>query len=103
MPGITCALLGVIVTSVYQVWVGMKQQELDVDALQLLFYQAPISSFLMILPISLSTSFDKIPNIWISWSVLDWAIVFLSGVFAWLVNISIYWIIGNTSPVTYPF
>lgn len=29
--------------------------------------------------------------------------VLLSGVIAFLVNLSIYWIIGNTSPVTYPF
>lgn len=29
--------------------------------------------------------------------------MFLSGIIAFLVNLSIYWIIGNTSPVTYPF
>lgn len=28
--------------------------------------------------------------------------VFLSGVVAFTVNLSIFWIIGNTSPVTYP-
>lgn len=28
--------------------------------------------------------------------------VLLSGVIAFMVNLSIYWIIGNTSPVTYP-
>lgn len=30
------------------------------------------------------------------------ATVLLSGVVAFLVNLSIYWIIGNTSAVTYP-
>ena len=30
-------------------------------------------------------------------------LVLLSGVVAFSVNLSIYWIIGNTSPVTYPF
>lgn len=29
-------------------------------------------------------------------------LVLLSGVVAFSVNLSIYWIIGNTSPVTYP-
>ena len=29
--------------------------------------------------------------------------VSLSGVVAFLVNLSIFWIIGNTSPLTYPF
>jgi len=28
--------------------------------------------------------------------------VMMSGVVAFTVNLSIYWIIGNTSPVTYP-
>lgn len=28
--------------------------------------------------------------------------VLLSGIIAFMVNLSIYWIIGNTSPVTYP-
>ena len=31
------------------------------------------------------------------------AMVMLSGLIAFLVNLSIYWIIGNTSAVTYPF
>ena len=30
-------------------------------------------------------------------------VVLASGVVAFSVNLSIYWIIGNTSPVTYPF
>lgn len=39
-------------------------------------------------------------NIFISF--VAQATVLLSGVVAFLVNLSIYWIIGNTSAVTYP-
>ncbi|XP_039198611.1 solute carrier family 35 member E3-like isoform X2 [Crotalus tigris] len=56
--GMIFAALGVIVTSLYQVWVGAKQHELQ-------------------------------------------SMVLVSGIIAFMVNLSIYWIIGNTSPVTY--
>lgn len=38
----------------------------------------------------------------LSVSVNPQIMVLLSGVIAFMVNLSIYWIIGNTSPVTYP-
>jgi hypothetical protein len=31
------------------------------------------------------------------------ALVSATGVFAFAINLSIFWIIGNTSPMTYPF
>ncbi|XP_010768064.1 solute carrier family 35 member E3, partial [Notothenia coriiceps] len=44
MLGTVFATLGVLVTSLYQVWVGAKQHELQVNSMQLLYYQAPLSS-----------------------------------------------------------
>nr|XP_013803485.1 PREDICTED: solute carrier family 35 member E3 [Apteryx mantelli mantelli] len=41
------AALGVLVTSLYQVWVGAKQHELQVNSMQLLYYQAPMSSAML--------------------------------------------------------
>ena len=38
------ALLGVLTTSVYQILVHQKQKELGLDSMQLLSYQAPMSS-----------------------------------------------------------
>uniref|UniRef100_A0AAR2K0L3 Sugar phosphate transporter domain-containing protein n=1 Tax=Pygocentrus nattereri TaxID=42514 RepID=A0AAR2K0L3_PYGNA len=50
MLGIVFATLGVFVTSLYQVWVGAKQHELQVNSMQLLYYQAPMSSaFLLVI------------------------------------------------------
>eukprot|EP00071_Canis_lupus_P008470 XP_005625666.1 solute carrier family 35 member E3 isoform X3 [Canis lupus familiaris] len=42
------AALGVLVTSLYQVWVGAKQHELQVNSMQLLYYQAPMSSAMLL-------------------------------------------------------
>ncbi|XP_075900463.1 solute carrier family 35 member E3 [Nelusetta ayraudi] len=99
--GIVFATLGVLVTSLYQVWVGAKQHELQVNSMQLLYYQAPMSSaFLLgVIPIFEPLSGDG--GIFGPWSLAALATVLLSGVVAFLVNLSIYWIIGNTSAVTY--
>ncbi|XP_025063801.1 E3 ubiquitin-protein ligase Mdm2 isoform X1 [Alligator sinensis] len=45
--GIVFATLGVLVTSLYQVWVGAKQHELQVNSMQLLYYQAPMSCVML--------------------------------------------------------
>ncbi len=42
--------------------------------------------------------YELVPDVCILFQVM----VFLSGVVAFSVNLSIFWIIGNTSPVTYP-
>uniref|UniRef100_A0A8P0SYS7 MDM2 proto-onco n=1 Tax=Canis lupus familiaris TaxID=9615 RepID=A0A8P0SYS7_CANLF len=46
--GMVFAALGVLVTSLYQVWVGAKQHELQVNSMQLLYYQAPMSSAMLL-------------------------------------------------------
>ncbi|XP_074936950.1 solute carrier family 35 member E3 isoform X1 [Phalacrocorax aristotelis] len=46
--GMAFATLGVLVTSLYQVWVGAKQHELQVNSMQLLYYQAPMSSAMLL-------------------------------------------------------
>ncbi|KAM4615193.1 solute carrier family 35 member E3 [Polymixia lowei] len=99
--GMLFASLGVLVTSLYQVWVGAKQHELQVNSMQLLYYQAPLSSVFLV---SLVPFFEPLTGnggIFGPWSLPALVMVFLSGVVAFLVNLSIYWIIGNTSAVTY--
>ncbi|XP_076357378.1 solute carrier family 35 member E3-like isoform X2 [Tachypleus tridentatus] len=100
--GTVFASIGVVVTSLYQVWVGEKQKEFQVNSMQLLYYQAPLSAAILLLVIP----FVEPP--WVenglfhhSWSSTDVIMVLSSGVVAFLVNLSIYWIIGNTSAVTY--
>lgn len=79
--------------------VGSKQHELQMNPMQLLYYQAPISSAMLIVfvfyfePPYNTLSMDI--------SVPDVGMIFLSCIVALFVNISIYWIIGKTSPLTY--
>lgn len=99
--GTVFATLGVLVTSLYQVWVGAKQHELQVNSMQLLFYQAPLSSAFLLGIIPFFEPLSGEGGIFGPWSLSALATVLFSGVIAFLVNLSIYWIIGNTSAVTY--
>ncbi|KAI5093857.1 solute carrier family 35 member E3, partial [Silurus meridionalis] len=99
--GMVFATLGVLVTSLYQVWVGAKQHELQVNSMQLLYYQAPMSSAFLLTLVPFFEPLAGEGGIFGPWSLQALVMVFLSGIIAFLVNLSIYWIIGNTSPVTY--
>ncbi|MBN3287287.1 S35E3 protein, partial [Polyodon spathula] len=99
--GILFATLGVFVTALYQVWVGAKQHELQVNSMQLLYYQAPMSSAILLTCVPFFEPFTGEGGVFGPWSAPALGMVLLSGLIAFLVNLSIYWIIGNTSPVTY--
>ncbi|XP_067248347.1 solute carrier family 35 member E3 isoform X2 [Chanodichthys erythropterus] len=82
-------------------WVGAKQHELQVNSMQLLYYQAPMSSAFLLVLVPFFEPLSGEGGIFGPWSFQALVMVLLSGVIAFLVNLSIYWIIGNTSPVTY--
>ncbi|CAE1257648.1 SLC35E3 [Acanthosepion pharaonis] len=98
--GIFYATVGVLVTSLYQVWVGEKQHELQVNSMQLLFYQAPLSTLMLLVLVPFFEPFLNF-HVFHSWNWPAALTIILSGIVAFLVNLTIYWIIGNTSPVTY--
>ncbi|XP_068937186.1 solute carrier family 35 member E3 isoform X2 [Petaurus breviceps papuanus] len=98
--GMVFAALGVVVTSLYQVWVGAKQHELQVNSMQLLYYQAPMSSAMLLMVVPFFEPVFGKGGILGPWSFSALFMVLLSGIIAFMVNLSIYWIIGNTSPVT---
>lgn len=96
--GTLVALLALLVTCMYQIWVGTKQSELQCNSFQLLYYQAPISC-VMLIPISFFS--DNLANTYYAPCTETVCWVIFSGVLAFLVNISIFLVIGKTSPVTY--
>lgn len=120
LPGTVVALSAVGITCMYQIWVGVKQKELRCDSFQLLYYQAPLSAMLL-LPwvfilddmselygkISYSTQIQQMGIPEPSGESFPHGlpstvfVIVLSGLLAFLVNISIYLVIGRTSPVTY--
>ncbi|XP_041474266.1 solute carrier family 35 member E3-like isoform X1 [Lytechinus variegatus] len=99
--GTLFATAGVLVTSVYQVWVGRKQHEFQVNSMQLLYFQAPLSAFLLLFIIPFLEPVIGEGGLFSSWPPQVYALVLASCCVAFSVNLSIYWIIGNTSPITY--
>lgn len=99
VKGTIYATLGVLVTSLYQVWVGSKQKEFNLNSMQLLYFQAPLSAAMLLCVVPF---FEPIQvTVQQSWSWTALLMVLASGCVAFTVNLSIYWIIGNTSPITY--
>lgn len=100
--GIIFAICGVFVTSFYQILVGSKQKQLGISSLQLLFYQAPISAFILgILILFLEPPWQSGNLLSFNWTLSSSLLVLSSCLTAFFVNITIYWVIGNTSAVTY--
>ncbi|KAJ4454447.1 putative Solute carrier family 35 member E3 [Paratrimastix pyriformis] len=102
--GAVYGVTSVIVTSFYQIWSGSYQHELGVNAMQLLFYQVPISMFLILVTIPI---FDVWLNkaaipLWdFEWNVNIVLLIFTSCALSFFVNVTIFLVIGRTSAVTY--
>lgn len=97
--GTIYATLGVLVTSLYQVWVSRKQKEFQMDPMQLLYYQAPLSAAMLFVVVPfLEPVGNTLQHTWTFTHIL---MVLLSSIVAFFVNLTSYWIIGYTSPLTY--
>ncbi|XP_002127564.2 solute carrier family 35 member E3 [Ciona intestinalis] len=102
MIGSIYAVAGVMVTAVYQILVGSKQKELQANSMQLLYYQAPLSSLMLLVVIPIFEPVISEGGVFSgSWGFDAIRLVLASGVIAFMINLTIFWIIGNTSPVTY--
>ena len=70
--------------------------------MQLLLYQAPLSAIILALIIPFfEPLFDNKGLFDFDRSLTEWIFILVSGLMAFLVNVSIYWIIGTTSALTY--
>lgn len=105
LTGLIYAMLNILCTSFYQIWCGSLQKSLDANPLQLQMYIAPLSALFIIpmMPIFDNYSFTSENSIFnhIPTSSNTTAAIALTGVLALCVNISIFLLIGKTSPVTY--
>eukprot|EP01102_Stenamoeba_stenopodia_P000582 TRINITY_DN1056_c0_g2_i1.p1 TRINITY_DN1056_c0_g2~~TRINITY_DN1056_c0_g2_i1.p1 ORF type:complete len:332 (-),score=33.88 TRINITY_DN1056_c0_g2_i1:76-1071(-) len=102
--GSVWAILGVIVTSIYQIRTGKLQKELECNSMQLLYYQAPVSALCLafIAPFFEDLSFSSSASVWrffMEYQSLGY--ILGSGAISFFVNLSIFLLIGKTSPVTY--
>jgi solute carrier family 35 protein E3 len=95
--GTLYAAAGVLVTSLYQIWVQTGQKDLGVNSMQLLYYQAPISAVMLLVLTPLIDDMGKL-------RAYDWTASAVTGILvsaglAFFVNLSTFLIIGKTSPV----
>ena len=97
VPGTVFAGTGVLVTSMYQVWIGTKQKEFGASSSQLLLNQAPLSAAMLAVLAPFCDTFPTLSSV----PTAGWAALLLSGLGALVVNLSQFMIIGKTSAVTY--
>lgn len=100
--GILFALLGTLASSLYTVWIAAYHRRLQLSSMQLLFNQAPVSAVLLLYAIPFLDTWPALPS-WPPTAVLPpgrWALVALSGAFASVINISQFFIVARTGPVS---
>ncbi|KAI1393584.1 uncharacterized protein F4822DRAFT_385101 [Hypoxylon trugodes] len=94
--GVMFAFCGIFASSLYTVWIKSYQRKLQVSSMQLLFNQAPVSAFLLLYAIPFIDTFPT----WTEVPVGRWLMILMSGVFAALINLSQFFIVGQTGPVS---
>lgn len=94
--GIMFALSGVLASSAYTVLIGAYHKKLQMSSSQLLLNQAPISSVMLMFAVPIV---DKIPVLG-DVPQYRWMMILMSGGFAALINISQFFIIAGSGPVS---
>eukprot|EP00168_Porphyra_purpurea_P018697 TRINITY_DN709_c0_g1_i2.p1 TRINITY_DN709_c0_g1~~TRINITY_DN709_c0_g1_i2.p1 ORF type:complete len:336 (-),score=126.56 TRINITY_DN709_c0_g1_i2:1577-2584(-) len=102
--GTAFAVAGVLVTSFYQIGAGTLQRSLDCSALQLQLYTAPMSALFIMPFVPLFDNWrpSSPTSIWeYEFGTTNLLVIGLTGVLAFLVNVSIFLVIGRSSAVSY--
>ncbi|KAK3357676.1 solute carrier family 35 member E3 [Lasiosphaeria hispida] len=94
--GVLFAFLGIFASSLYTVWIASYHRKLNMTSMQLLFNQAPVSAFMLLYVIPFVDTFP----VWAEVPVSRWVMIMMSGLFASLINISQFFIIAQTGPVS---
>lgn len=104
--GLVFAFLAVITTTLYQIWIGSKQKELEMSQFQVLLAISPFMALWSILciPIFDCNTFrdwGRPPVLEFQWSTEVMMVILVTCAAAVLVNVSTYVLIKTTSPLTY--
>ncbi|PHH89684.1 hypothetical protein CDD83_5490 [Cordyceps sp. RAO-2017] len=94
--GIVFAFLGILASSLYTVWIASYHRKLQMNSMQLLYNQAPIAAFMLLYAIPF---LDTVPDL-TRVSASKWLTIALSGLFASLINMSQFFIVVQTGPVS---
>ena len=108
--GLVYGVAAIVSTSVYQIMVKSVQDKLKCGPEQLLYYQSGVSGLMLMFACPIADGWFKYDPSEVSHRFLEilgsisksaWFYVVLSSVLAFIVNLSIFLVIRNTSPVTY--
>ncbi|CCU76669.1 putative solute carrier family 35 member E3 [Blumeria hordei DH14] len=94
--GVLFACTGIFASSLYTVWISSYHKKLKMDSMQLLFNQTPLAAFMLLFVIP----FVDVFPVWTEVPVNKWLLIMMSGFFACLINISQFFIIAQTGPVS---
>jgi len=94
--GIFFALSGVCASAAYTVLIGAYHKKLQMSSSQLLFNQAPIASVMLLFAVPVMDHIPVLSNVPIN----RWLMILMSGGFASLINISQFFIVSSSGPVT---
>ncbi|KAJ1335165.1 solute carrier family 35 member E3 [Microdochium nivale] len=94
--GVIFAVCGIFASSLYTVWIASYHRKLQMNSMQLLYNQAPVSTVLLLYVIPFVDVFPE----WKELPVDRWALIAMSGIFASLINISQFYIVAKTGPVS---
>ncbi|KAL1855880.1 hypothetical protein VTK73DRAFT_8423 [Phialemonium thermophilum] len=94
--GVVFAFAGIFASSLYTVWISSYHRKLNMSSVQLLYNQAPVSAFLLLYAIPFV---DRFP-VWSRLAPSRWVLIVASGLFASLINVSQFFIIAQTGPVS---
>jgi solute carrier family 35 protein E3 len=97
--GTVFAVLGLLSTSLYQIWVKTEQKDLALSAWQLLYLQAPVSCGVLL---CLTPLLEDLQGM-VAKEYQPVTLIALAGtaVLAFLVNLSIFFVIRLSSPLSY--
>jgi solute carrier family 35 protein E3 len=94
--GVLFAFTGIFASSLYTVWISSYHKKLQMNSMQLLFNQAPLASFMLLYVIPFVDTFP----VWTQVPINRWFMIFMSGFFACIINMSQFFIIAQTGPVS---
>ncbi|KHJ33397.1 putative solute carrier family 35 member e3 [Erysiphe necator] len=94
--GIIFACAGIFASSLYTIWISSYHKKLNMNSMQLLYNQAPLAAFLLLYVIPFVDTFPT----WTEVPVNRWLLIMMSGLFASLINMSQFFIIAQTGPVS---
>jgi len=94
--GLFFALSGVCASAAYTVLIGAYHKKLQMSSSQLLFNQAPIASVMLMFAVPVIDRIPVLGNV----PMARWLMILMSGGFASLINISQFFIVQSSGPVT---